>query len=126
MQIEEYCKVFVQKFYEKGFKVKIKGIDARGLDTISIEDIKYPFVKNYLSIGIYPKLPTKNSIYFRVVTWIDSHYVFKANEAKILTDRWYELQKTCEEINKLSVSEKDIRNGKFKSYIEYNSKSIYK
>lgn len=126
MQIEEYCKVFVQKFYEKGFKIELKGKDAVGLDNIYIDDIEYPFVNNYLRIEISPKLPPKNSTYFRTIAWVDTHEVFKANKVKILTDRWYELQKICEEINKLIIKKEDIISGKFKSNIGYVSKTIYK
>lgn len=126
MLIEEYCKVFVQSFFDKGFKLVLKDKSAIGYDEIYIKDMKYPFVNKLLKITVYPKLTLKNKTYFRVISWIDSRDVYTSEQARVLTDRWYELQKTCEEINKLPISEKDLKNGKFKSYVEYASKLIYK
>lgn len=126
MLMEEYCKIFVQKFYEKGFIIKFDGKSAINYDDFSIKDIKYPFVGNFLRLDIYPKLTLKNQTYFRISAWIDESDVFSFEQAKVLTNRWIELQSICDEINKLRISPKDLKSGKFKSYVEYVSKSIYK
>ena len=126
MKTEEYCRMFVQKFYDKGFKIVLKGKSAIEYDNIYIKDMKYPFVDNFLKVGISPRASLTIPTYFRVSAWIDTSDVFTYEQAKILTNRWYELRKICDEINKIHISQEDLKSGKFKSYVEYVSKSIYK